>query len=372
MRTRATLGEILPISYGKARAENYGVARQETPVYGSSGRIGAFDRALTKGPALIVGRKGSAGAVYYAAEPCWPIDTVYFAEGNDQTHLPYFRYFLESLSLGRLDRSTAIPSLSRDDYNSIEVEIPSFDEQRRIVAEIEEQLSCLDAGVAALKRVQVNLKRYRVAAAEQAAKPAQAREMVLLDILRESFKTGLSIRGSEAEGIPSLKLSALRNGRIDFSQSKSLPVSLEAIEGILLQSGDFLVVRGNGSIRLVGAGALVLNTPRPTIYPDLMIRVRVKSDVVDPRWLAAIWPSRIVRDQIERKAKTTAGIHKISQRDLGSITLRVPPIAEQKKIVAQIDHQLSVVDELENQVRVDLARAERHRQSTLSRAFAVD
>ena len=41
------------------------------------------------------------------------------------------------------------------------IALPPLPEQRRIVAEIEKQFTRLDASVAALKRVQANLKRYR-------------------------------------------------------------------------------------------------------------------------------------------------------------------------------------------------------------------
>ena len=63
--------------------------------------------------------------------------------------------------MSNLDRSTAIPGLSRPDYEAIQVPLPPLAEQRRIVAEIEKQFTRLDASVAALRRTQANLKRYR-------------------------------------------------------------------------------------------------------------------------------------------------------------------------------------------------------------------
>ena len=63
--------------------------------------------------------------------------------------------------LGDLDRSTTIPGLSRDDYDSVEVALPPFPEQHRIVEAIESYLSRLDAAIAALTRVKKNLERYR-------------------------------------------------------------------------------------------------------------------------------------------------------------------------------------------------------------------
>jgi type I restriction enzyme S subunit len=115
---KTTLGEILPLRYGKARNEHDGDPRESTSVLGSSGVIGQFHRTLTSGPTLIVGRKGNVGSVYYSALPCWPIDTVYFSEATPDLNLPFFRYLLEPLQLKELDRSTAVPGLSRNDYNS--------------------------------------------------------------------------------------------------------------------------------------------------------------------------------------------------------------------------------------------------------------
>ena len=61
------------------------------------------------------------------------------------------------------DRSTAIPGLSRDDYNAVEVSVAPPAQQDEIVAELEKQFSRLDEAVANLKRVKANLKRYKSA-----------------------------------------------------------------------------------------------------------------------------------------------------------------------------------------------------------------
>jgi type I restriction enzyme S subunit len=58
---------------------------------------------------------------------------------------------------------SAQPKLNQANLNKIPIPLPSLPEQHRILAEIEKQFTRLDAGVAALKRVQANLKRYRAA-----------------------------------------------------------------------------------------------------------------------------------------------------------------------------------------------------------------
>jgi type I restriction enzyme, S subunit len=188
------LGDVLPLKYGKARSAQFGYEHPNTATFGSNGAFGTFDRALTIKPTLIVGRKGAAGAVHYSPDPCWPIDTAYYTEGSEGVNLLFFRYLLESLQLARLDRSTAIPSLSRDDYDARVVQFPdSLTEQQLILAEIEKQFTRLEAGVAALRRVQANLKRYRGAVLKAACEgrlvPTEA-ELAKTGKRKAKFETG--------------------------------------------------------------------------------------------------------------------------------------------------------------------------------------
>jgi len=159
----ARLGDILPLSYGKALVEDKRDSNGNIPVYGSSGVVGVHNQVLVDRPAIIVGRKGNVGAVYFSAESSWVIDTAYYSDGFGLLNLSFFHHLLTFIRLAQLDRSTAVPGLSRDDYNVVEIGVPPQAEQARIVAEIEKQFTRLDAAVAALKRVQANLKRYRAA-----------------------------------------------------------------------------------------------------------------------------------------------------------------------------------------------------------------
>jgi len=157
---QVSLGEILPLNYGRGLTKKQRDGTGVVPVFGSSGIVGTHSQALTSGSSLIIGRKGSVGEVYYSPVPCWPIDTTYFCEATESTNLRFFNYLLKSLDLGRLDKSTTIPGLSRDDYNTMLTAIPPSSEQSRIVEEIEHRFSQLDAGIAVLKRVKSNLKNY--------------------------------------------------------------------------------------------------------------------------------------------------------------------------------------------------------------------
>jgi type I restriction enzyme S subunit len=77
----------------------------------------------------------------------------------------------------------------------------------------------------------------------------------------------------------------------------------------------------------------------------------------------------LVRTQIEKRVKTTAGIYKMAQPELASITVPLPPLAEQARIVAEVDRHLSIIREVEAEVDTNLQRAQVLRQATLAKAF---
>jgi len=100
-----------------------------------------------------------------------------------------------------------------------------------------------------------------------------------------------------------------------------------------------------------------------------MIRLRICRFPPLRKFVSLIWESRLLRDQIEKKARTTAGIYKISQQDIEAFKIFLPPAAEQDEITKEIERCLSIVDETEAQIEANLKRAIRLRQGILKRAF---
>ena len=154
-------------------------------------------------------------------------------------------------------------------------------------------------------------------------------------VLSEPLLNGRSVKTAE-QGIPVLRLTSLRDGLIDLSEHKVGAWSASEAEPFLIRKNDILVSRGNGSIHLVGLGAIVCDDPGLVAFPDTLIRVRL-CDGIDRRFFIALWNARDTRDQIEGKAKTTAGIYKVNQVDVATCVLPVPPLEEQVRIRKMVD-----------------------------------
>jgi len=128
------LGEAIELAYGKNLPKKKRLGGN-IPVYGSNGIVGWHNEAIVHQPTVIVGRKGSAGAVQYVEEPCFPIDTTYFVRprAGFEFDIQYLYYLLKKLDLSRLRTATGVPGLTRDDAYKELIPVPPIEEQRRIV-----------------------------------------------------------------------------------------------------------------------------------------------------------------------------------------------------------------------------------------------
>ena len=112
--------DYLELAYGKSLP-----AKSRRPggvaVYGSGGLTGFHDEALIKGPAIIVGRKGTVGSLYWEDRPIFPIDTVFYVVPK-RASLSFCYQLLLSQPLAHMNTDAAVPGLNRD--NAYRLEFP--------------------------------------------------------------------------------------------------------------------------------------------------------------------------------------------------------------------------------------------------------
>jgi len=185
----------------------------------------------------------------------------------------------------------------------------------------------------------------------------------------DDLANGKSVPTAEA-GAKVLRLTAVKNGRIDLGECKFGAWSEEAAKQFAVTTGDLLIVRGNGSLTLVGRAGLVGTVDDQVAYPDTMIRLRVLNDVVIPSWIGLVWDSHLVRTHLERRARTSAGIYKIAQPDIISAAVPVPGTLEQAQVHEVFAEQLEQLVTAQRALDVGLKQSTAQRQNLLRAAFA--
>lgn len=149
---KKTLGEVAPLSYGKALKKDLRTPGP-FPVYGSSGDVGSHNKALVKGPGIILGRKGNVGSVFWSSKDFFPIDTVYFLS-NDKASL-YLYYVLMHMSF--INTDVAVPGLNRDFAHSREMLIPDD----KILLLFNDQATSIHSQIDCLKDYNMSLSQAR-------------------------------------------------------------------------------------------------------------------------------------------------------------------------------------------------------------------
>ncbi len=131
--------EVCTLEYGSSLPKDKRVDGPY-PVVGSNGITGYHNEYLVEGPAIVVGRKGSAGEVTLIEQNCFPIDTTYYVKQTKpaESNLTYLYWLLKTLNLPELRGGAGIPGLNRTDvYEAYKIPLPPLEVQKEIVAEIE-------------------------------------------------------------------------------------------------------------------------------------------------------------------------------------------------------------------------------------------
>jgi len=135
MIIQTTLGEFCPFKYGKGLSANKRISGN-FPVFGSNGVVGCHNEAYVETHGIVIGRKGSVGALHISDCPFWPIDTSFYVVKGDYFETLYTFYLLRSLGLDGMNSDSAVPGLNRDNAHALKVNILEKREERSAVGKL--------------------------------------------------------------------------------------------------------------------------------------------------------------------------------------------------------------------------------------------
>lgn len=189
--------------------------------------------------------------------------------------------------------------------------------------------------------------------------PESWRWLRLEDLLVFGPTNGISPKAVDYEtSVRSLTLSSTTTGRFKAEHYKFLTADVPPDSDLWLRDGDILVQRGN-TIDYVGVAAVYRGEPNCFVYPDLMMKLRVSS-AFDVGYVHLAMSQEASREFLRARASGTSGsMPKINQATLKILPLPIPPLAEQRRIVAKVEQLMALVDELEQQLAASRTTAEK-------------
>lgn len=258
-------------------------------------------------------------------------------------------------------KGTGTPHLNQELLKQQKLIVPSYSEQERIVARIEELFSQLDAGVETLKKTKAQLAVYRQAVLKEAFEKVSAR--VLLGSISES-RLGKMLDSEKNIGVPRryLRNINVRWHSFDLSDLSEIPIEENEVDKYSLRKGDLVICEGGEPGRCA-----VWDSDDVIFYQKALHRVRF-TDSSNPKfYMYYLWYAAQTGQL--KSLFTGTGIKHLTGQSLVKVLVPTAERITQDSIVNEIETHLSVCDSIEQTVDIALQQAEAMRQSILKDAF---
>lgn len=365
-------------------------------------------------------------------------------EGVDNKYIYYWvlsNAFINDIA--KYQKGSSYPAVTNKQILERNIPLAPPEQQKRIVAKIEELFSHIDAGIGALKKAKQLLKQYRQSVLKAAVTGELTKEwreankgklepatQLLEHILKErrqkweeqqleQFKAkgkmpkddkwkekykepyrplsktelrfpktwrlmsvdqvsgetliGL-VRSNAQQSIDPVGNQYLKMNNIDMDGNLRLDeivyvyVTEEEQERYKLRKGDILFNTRN-SVELVGKTAMATEKVHGFVFNNNIMRIRM-IDSANPEFVAMQMCSPSFRKEMEEVKRATTSVAAVYGKDLFPLPLVFPPLVEQMEIARIVDEKMTSIAHLENELDIQLIKAEKNKQSVLASAFS--
>lgn len=363
------------------------------PVYGGNGLRGYTDRFTHEGHRILIGRQGAlCGNINYAEGQFWATEHAIVATPRRDFNTIWLGEALRAMNLNQYSQSAAQPGIAVEVIENLDLAVPPRQQQDAIATSLTARLMHIDQLMRAKQSLLDALAEKRRALIAHAvtrglnpAAPLRDSGIEWLDAIPSHWRI-LPLRrvirrldqgwSPVASNIPAaddeygvLKLSAIKNGVFLPEENKALLSSDDIPPGLAIKAGDVFLTRAN-TPSLVGDAAMVEGDHPNLVFSDLIYRLQVNPEIIDPRWLVLVLISDIGRRQVEAEAKGSSGsMVKLAQDQVLGLLVPLPPLNEQRAIIGHIGQQTESVKRLADQTTTTLDLLKERRTALIAAAI---
>ena len=172
----------------------------------------------------------------------------------------------------------------------------------------------------------------------------------------------------KSDGIISLRMYNIQEGKINLGKARRVRLNEKELNTYNLEEFDILVNRVN-SLELIGKAAIIKNLLEPMVYESMNIRLRLMFKENTAEYFNIILMEKRARDYFSSNAKIANGQVSVNQSQLYNLLIPVPPLSEQKAIVATVEGLLRNVSLLESENKAQQIEVQRLMGAVLQEAF---
>ena len=328
------LGDSCTFEYGKPLTES-NRKNGKHPVFGSNGVVGYHNEYLVKGPFIIVGRKGTAGAVNFSEKDGFPIDTTFYIKlkDRDTINLKYLFHIMSTLNLGQVNIQSGVPGLNRNDAYKIKIPLPPLEIQQEILKELNEYQKIIDGAKQVVENYKPKIEidpNWNVVELSELCEIKGGKRL----------PKGSNFYNHKTEH-PYLRVIDFKNNSINFNNLKYIDNKIfQTIKNYTISKNDIYISIA-GSIGIVGMIPESLDRANLTENAAKLIIENDKTIIKD--FLTFILSSAYCQKQIHNLTMTV-GVPKLALKRLAIIKIPLPLLNEQSTIVSNILEERKTIE----------------------------
>lgn len=338
-------------------------------MYGSIGKLGILEMAATTNQAICAMQPG---------------------DKLDRDYLFWFlmasREHLMSLGRGGTQRN-----IGQKDLRALRLPLPPLAEQREVVEELRGQLARVDEGLGHFRRAARQVHEFRRALLDQVlghcvapvadtgsrthdrpALPDLPRGWSWSTVGAEGFvQLGRMLSHDRHTGEhthPYLRVANVLDNRLDLTDVKEMDFPPGEYERYLLHPGDILLNEGQ-SPELLGRAAMYRGERPGLCFQKTLLRWQA-GERVTAEFALLVFRHYLYAGRFRRESRITTGIGHLTGVRFSAMEFPVPPMSEQRRIVAVTQRQLDEVDGVERSFLAAEQQADDLRASLMVEAFA--
>jgi type I restriction enzyme, S subunit len=366
------------------------------PYWGATGVLDHVDKWLFDEELVLLGEDGAPffdgtkRVAFRVTGKIWVNNHAHVLRPNGRASASFLQYWLNQVDYADFVEGSTRDKLTQGKMRQIPVLLPPRGVQDRIVAFLDHKVAAIGQLIQKKERLIELLQEKRQALITQAVTrgldpgvPMKESGLGWLDSVPEHWRryrlrhlaaSGLSnglFKKKDEFGSGVLLVNVFDIYRNDFSVStdglERVQATSSEVSTFGVKPGDIFLVRSSLKREGVARAAIAAVVPEEMVFECHLVRLRPARDVVDPVFLVLLLNCVPVRDRLVAASNTTT-MTTIAQDELAGMEVAMPPLEEQKRIVAHLSGEMERTEKVVARLTTQNALLHEYRQALISAA----
>ena len=335
-------------------------------VYGANGKIGRFNEYNHSEEEVLLGCRGSVGSLNISEPFSWITGNAMVVKPkSNQLLKKYVYYFLLSLNKKNIVTGSSIPQITRKSLETVEIPVPSLQEQEKIVERLDKVFENIDKNQEKILNLKFLYSQIKDSFINKNLSNEKTQILSSFSDIQYGYTPDKNSR--EKTQVPILRITDIQNNKVDWENVPNVKVSQETLDKFSLKKGDILFARTGGTL----GKSYLFNEDKKAIFASYLIRVTNTNSDFNPKFLKYFFESTEYWKQVNQGTIGAAQPF-FNGKKLGNLKIPYFNKNEQKLIIKKLDKLSDLIEKLNDLNMLKKNKYSYFQKSTLNKEFSYE